>query len=273
MARADLHIHTTASDGEHSPAEVVDLACQAGLAAIAITDHDTVDGIAAAQAAGRDAGLRVVSGVEISTDHRGAEVHILGYFIDSRDPELLAFLVDQRESRTERAHAVIDRLCALGFPVEFERVRELAGGAIGRPHIAAALLEAGHVTNIDMAMRNLLGRGGAAYVPRRKLAPQEAVAVVRRAEGAPVFAHPGISSREWLLPDLIGAGLMGIEAYHPQHTAAQQQRFAAIARAKGLVATGGSDFHGRMWSANVGVGGVSVAVGVLDELVTRLANA
>lgn len=248
------------------------MAIDAGLAAVAVTDHDTVQGIPEALAAGSERGIRVVPGVEISTDHRGAEVHILGYFIDVSAPELLTFLNEQHESRAERARSIVDRLNALGLPVEFERVRAIAGGTIGRPHVAAALLEAGHVPNIETALRDLLGRGGPAFVPRRKLLPQDAIAVILAAGGAPVFAHPGTSNREWLLPDLIAAGLMGIEAYHPQHSAAQQARFAAVARAKGLVATGGSDFHGPQWEANVGVGGVTVAAGVLDDLVTRLAN-
>lgn len=270
-ARADLHIHTTASDGQYSPDEVVRMAARAGLGAIGIADHDTVDGVEEALATADELGsIRVVPAVEINTDHGSHEVHILGYFVDYRDLELRSFLAEQRESRHVRAERMVEQLAQLGMPVEFARVQEIASGAIGRPHIAHALVEKGYARSVDDAMGRLLGRGCPAYVPRNKLTPMAAVRKVVEAAGVAVFAHPGTAGCDEIIDELVRAGLAGIEAYHPQHSAAEQRRYAAKARERGLVATGGSDFHGPQWAQNVGIGGVWVPIHTVSLLLQRL---
>ncbi len=270
-SRADLHIHTHASDGRYSPAEVVRMAAELGLGAIAIADHDTVDGIEEALTeADAVGGIRIVPAVEINTDHGESEVHILGYFVDFRDEGFRSFLAGQRDSRSTRAAAIVKRLRDLGMPIDFERVKDIARGAIGRPHIALALTEKGFASSVDDAMDRLLSRGRPAYVPRNKLTPVAAVRAVVEAAGVPVFAHPGTAGCDGLIEDLVKAGLGGLEAYHPQHDAAAQRRYAAMARARGLVATGGSDFHGPQWAGNVGIGGVWVPVHTVSLLLERL---
>ena len=252
--RVDLHTHTTASDGVLTPHELVDLAIERGLVLIAITDHDTTAGIDAAQAhaAGR---LEVWPGVEISTDVPGSEVHILGYFIDHHRPDFTATLAELRESRLHRAEQMVQKLAELGVPVSWQRVKELAGlGAIGRPHVAQALLEAGHVSTFREAFDRYIGRTGPAYVERYKLTPVEAIGLILDAGGMPVLAHPiyiGPAAEtgeqfdlRGYLPELVRAGLAGIEAYYPNYTPEVSRDLLAIAQEFGLIPTGGSDFHG-----------------------------
>lgn len=255
MGRIDLHTHTTASDGRYPPAALVDLAVARGVEVLAVTDHDSTEGVAAAQARGRERGLEVWPGVEISTDLPQAEVHILGYFVDTTDPTFQATLRRLRESRRERAWRMVQRLADLGRPVSWERVVELAGGgAIGRPHIAQAMVERGYVASIREAFERYLGRGGPAYVERYKLTPVEAVRLIRQARGLPALAHPlfiggavagGQPAVEALLPDLVAAGLVGLEVYYPGYDETAQAYLLALAARYDLVPTGGSDFHGR----------------------------
>jgi predicted metal-dependent phosphoesterase TrpH len=242
---ADLHVHTTASDGLHSPAEVTRLAAARGLDAIAVTDHDTVDGIAPALAASRQVQLEVIPGIELSTDYRNFEVHILGYYIDTGYPRLLALLRQLRESRISRAEKMMAKLAALGYKLEPERVRQISGPAApGRPHIARALLEKGMVSSLGQAFDTLIAPGGPAYVDRFKLTPAEAIALIREAGGVAVLAHPGLSGGEDMVYELCGFGLQGLEACHPDHNASQSGRFRCLAGELGLFVTGGSDFHG-----------------------------
>lgn len=188
--RADLHTHTTASDGTLSPAELVREAAAVGLQILAVTDHDTTDGIQQAQEEARRCGLELVPGVELSTDTAGAEVHILGYFVDWRDPEFTALLRRMREDRVERAREMVRRLNRLGLPLTFDDVARQADGAVGRPHVARALVAAGYVSSFEEAFTRYLARGRPAYVERRRFTPEEAVEVVLRAGGVPVLAHP-----------------------------------------------------------------------------------
>jgi len=274
QGRADLHVHTTASDGALSPAAVVRDAAGAGLAAVAIADHDTLDGIPeATQAARRFPSLRVVPAVEINTDHGRTEVHILGYFPDLDDGPFREFLRQQVASRGNRASLMVERLRGLGFDITMERVAALAtGGVIGRPHVAAALAEKGYVASFHEAMERLLARGRPGYVPRHKLSPGQAVRAVVRASGVPVLAHPGAPPCDELIDDLVTDGLQGVEAYHPLHTPAQQKRFARAARERGLVVTGGSDFHGHGAGITGGprIGEVTVPVETVQELLSRV---
>lgn len=244
-ARADLHAHTTASDGSLNPAELVAAARRAGLAAIGVCDHDTLAGLPEAAAAAEAAGIELVPGVEINTDAAGAEIHVLGYYVGPGTAldELLSRL---RESRERRGRQMVDQLAAAGAPVRWERVVELAGGAIGRPHVARALVEAGHARDVPQAFKRFLLPGCPGYVPRFKLHPAEAVAAIRNAGGVPVLAHPGLIQADVpaLVAELVRAGLRGIEAYYPEHGGAAVRDYLALADRYGLLPTGGSDFHG-----------------------------
>jgi len=247
MGKVDLHIHTTASDGRFSPAEIVGKAIERGLAVIAIADHDTVDGIEPALAAARSfPGLEVVPAVEISVDVPRGEVHVLGYYIDHNDTGLKSALEVLRESRITRAKRIIDRLGDLDIHIDWQRVREIAGdGAVGRPHIAEAMLEKGYITSLRDAFVNYIGKGGPAYVDREKLTPAEAVELILRARGLPVLAHPfTVDDPEALIIELKKVGLVGIEAYYAEYASDKVTTLVDLATRYNLVATGGSDFHG-----------------------------
>ncbi|HUE75186.1 MAG TPA: PHP domain-containing protein [Chloroflexota bacterium] len=259
--KIDLHAHTTASDGVLTPEQLVRLAIDNGLNVLAITDHDTTDGVDAAVRAAAGSPVTIWPGVELSTDVPTGEVHVLGYLIDHQDPAFQETLSNLRAGREERAKTMIVRLHDLGVSITWERVQEIAGtGAIGRPHVAEALVEAGHVRSVSEAFDRFLGRTGPAYVERARLTPVEAVQIVRRFRGIPVLAHPtyavpdgtspGDSSAiDRLLPgllrELVIAGLIGMEVFYSRYTRHTISQLRALARQFGLVPTGGSDYHGR----------------------------
>ena len=245
--KIDLHIHTTASDGKFSPEEIVRKAAGLGLSVIAICDHDNVDGDAPAIAAARAfPKLKVIPGVELSTHSPGSEVHILGYFIDYKDPEFTAALAGLRSSRKERAQAIIAKLKGLGINIEFNRVKEIAGsGSIGRPHIAQAMLEKRYISSIKEAFTRYIGLGGPAYVERHKITPKEAVALIIKARGLPVLAHPTTAGDlKKVISELKASGLVGIEVYYNGYTEEERNNLARLADRYNLIATGGSDYHG-----------------------------
>jgi predicted metal-dependent phosphoesterase TrpH len=244
--RIDLHTHSTASDGVLAPSELARQARAAGLDVIGLTDHDSTAGVAEAQRAGEPIGLRVVAGVEVNTDLPGGEAHVLGYFVDHEQPAFQRTLTVLREARALRGERMVARLRAAGLDVSWERVRALAEGAVGRPHVARALIERGYAISVDDAFARWLGRGRPGYVPRLKLSPVEAVRFIRSAWGVPVLAHPAsIPDLEaTLLPDLMAAGLLGLECYYGQYDDATVRRLLAVATARNLIATGGSDYHG-----------------------------
>jgi len=269
VPRVDLHLHSTASDGSFSPAELVRKVAAEGLAIIALTDHDTVGGIAAALEAAREfPGLRLIPGIEISTDTPEGEVHILGYFIDHTDCNLQAALEKMRSSRWERARQIVTKLGELGCPVDWERVLEIAGGGtIGRPHIAQAMLERGHVESFRGAFEQYISRDGPAYVEREKVTPSGAVELVVQARGLPVLAHPlTIPQPEQLATKLKVVGLIGIEAYYASYTAEDVQRLVSIADRYNLIATGGTDFHGIDANADTSIGGVEIPEKSVERL-------
>ena len=241
--RVDLHTHSTASDGEHSPAELVQLSIERGLDIIALTDHDSCDGIDAALDAARGTTLEVIPGVELSADVPQAEVHVLGYFIDWKGAHFQSMLSKFRDGRYGRAEKMTKKLAKLSAPISFERVKELAGdAAIGRPHVARALLEAGHISTIPEAFDKYIGRNGPAYVDRFKLTPEDAVTLILQAGGVPVLAHP----REvihWIEP-LVKVGLIGLEVYYGMYDDETRKELVRLAKQYGLIMTGGSDFHG-----------------------------
>ena len=262
--RVDLHTHTQFSDGLLSPEEVVALAIDRQLAALAITDHDSLEGLPRARAAAGSA-LELVPGIEMSSALEGVDLHILGYYVDPEHAELRERLVRFREERLDRALAIVERLRLLGAALELADVIALAGpGVVGRPHVAEALIRAGHVDTMDDAFRRYLGMDGEAFVPRPAFQPEEAIALIHAAGGVSVIAHPGASLAESLVERLVAAGLRGIEVWHPQHGAATVRRYRALAQRLGLLETGGSDFHGPMRST--ALGDLPVPVSVLGPL-------
>jgi predicted metal-dependent phosphoesterase TrpH len=244
--RADLHLHTTASDGRLEPQEIVSLAVKVGLDVIAITDHDSIGGIIPALAAARAYdSLIVIPGVELSTDVPRGEVHLLGYFIDYTDTNLSSTLDMLQDSRQGRAFRMIAKLRDLGMEIQKQRVLELAqGGSVGRPHIAQALLEAGYVASLTEAFDKYIGRNGPAYAEREKMTPVESVKLIASVRGLPVLAHPAnIEDLDKLIPELVKAGMVGIEVYYAKYTPEVISRLLRIAEHYQLITTGGTDYH------------------------------
>ena len=247
MSKVDLHIHSTASDGLLSPAEVVQKAAERGLTTIALADHDSVNGIAPAiEAAKAFAGMQVIPSVEISTSNAESEIHILGYFVDYNNPDFLATLEKFRNSRQWRAQRMVTKLKNLEINIDWQRVQEIAGSSsIGRPHIAQAMLEKGYITSFKEAFTKYIGHGRPAYVKRDKMTPEDAAKLVLRAKGLPVLAHPlTINNPEAIIIRLKAAGLAGIEAYYDSYSIDEINRLVNLANRYDLIATGGSDFHG-----------------------------
>jgi hypothetical protein len=271
--RADLHVHTTASDGTLTPAEVVEVAAARRLAAVGIADHDTVLGIGPALERARELGLRapeVVPAVEINTDFEDGEIHILGYFIQWEDAELAGTLEALRVGRVARVGRIVERLESLGLVVSLDRIVSLREeGSVGRPHVAQALVEAGHVGSLKEAFDRYLSRGRPAFVERDRFTPAEAVRTVRRAGGVAVLAHPGADATAALIDELIEAGLEGFEVFHPEHSLRHRQMYAALAAEKGLLVTGGSDSHGPGAAYGADIGASTVDYGVVEELRRR----
>jgi predicted metal-dependent phosphoesterase TrpH len=244
---ADLHTHSLRSDGVLEPADLVRLAADRGVTTLALSDHDTLAGVPEAIVAGQRAGVRVIPSIELNTESRWGDVHVLGYFLDPADAALEDRLRWLRENRGRRIELMVENLNRLGYPVSLERVMEIAqGGALGRPHLAQALAEAGHVRSYDDAFDTLISKDSPAYVERIGLTPAEAVRLIVAHGGTASLAHPGtVTGVRELLPDLIEHGISGLEVYYPEHTAAWTAELGALARAFTLIATGGSDFHGR----------------------------
>lgn len=263
----DLHAHTTASDGTFTPRELVEHAKRRGLAGVAVTDHDSTDGIAEAVAAGKELNVDVVPGVEINTEYKGKEVHVLGYYFDIASGTLQELFRTLRNERVSRMERILEKLRLLGVPVDRNEVTAEAGkGAIGRPHIARVLVKNGVVRDMREAFDKFLGKGAPAYVERYKFSPAEAVRLIREARGVPVLAHPGLVGKDELIQELLPAGLLGIEAFHPDHPEEACSRYAKMARDLGLIATGGSDFHGSGAEHRGDLGTVTVDGSVVAKL-------
>lgn len=255
---SDLHTHSTVSDGILPPAELVHQAAAAGVAYLALTDHDSTDGLAEArEAAEQRPGLTLIPGIEISTDVPEGEAHILGYLFDTDNADLQATLASFRDDRVGRAMRMVENLGNLGVPVSWERVMEIAGdGAIGRPHIAQALMEAGHVPSIREAFDRYISNDGPAYAGRRKMLPEEAFRLIRQYGGVPVLAHPDETPEvESRLPEWVQAGLAGMEVYYGRYSDELRTRLKALADEHGLLALGGSDYHGPGRAAECPLGG------------------
>ena len=279
MPGIDLHLHTTASDGAFAPAALVRMAHEAGLDCIAITDHDSTAGVAAAQEAGRALGVRVIAGIEFNTMWHGQSVHVLGYFVDTEHPELQAVVARQRDGRLYRAERMVEKLAALEMPLSWEDIlRDADGGAVGRPHIAKAMIAQGYVSDSNEAFAKFLGHGMPAYVEQPKLAPSEAVALLHRAGAAAGLAHPynveGADQVDLdvLLPELKEAGLDAIETYYTDYSGEQQSAILRMAQRFDLIPTGGSDFHGGGILAQAELGAIRVppeSLGRLEAVVRQ----
>lgn len=244
----DLHVHTTASDGRCTPAELVDRVHAAGITTFAITDHDTVAGTVEARPHAGRLGLTLVPGLEVTAVWQGRDVHVLGYWIDTADAPLLAFLAAQRQRRVVRVQAIGEALARAGAPVDLQpllaHVAARAGAAVGRPDVAQALVAAGHAASVQDAFERLLGEGRPAYVPRQGEPPEAVCAVIHAAGGIASLAHPGVTKRDDMIEGWATSGLDAIEVYHSDHSEADRATYLARARELGLAVSGGSDFHG-----------------------------
>ena len=246
MVKVDLHLHTTYSDGTLTPNELVQLALKNNLEIISITDHDCTDGIDEAMLASLNRNLTVIPGIELNTDTEDGEIHVLGYFIDYQNKDLQKLLIECRNSRVERARIMVERLNSLGINIQWTRVEELAGyGAIGRPHIANAMLEIKSIKTFQEAFEKYIGRNGVAYIERFRLNVFEAVKTIQQYGGIPVLAHPGyIKNLDNLLPILIESGLKGLEVFYANYDTNTINKLKNIASKYGLIPCGGSDYHG-----------------------------
>jgi predicted metal-dependent phosphoesterase TrpH len=244
----DLHTHSTASDGIYSPTKLLQRAHEVGLRVLALTDHDSTEGLDEASEAALHLAIDFIPGIEINTDVGRDEIHVLGYYLEYQRPEFQAILQVLRDARTRRGQRMVELLNQQGVSIMWERVRQIAQGAVGRPHVARALLEAGYVQSIGEAFDKYIGRGCPAYVPRYKLEPVDAIRLIRSANGLPVMAHPitvpGLDElRKWL-PELVTEGLVGLETYYGPYTPEQVQELHELADQYHLIPTGGTDFHG-----------------------------
>ncbi|HEY7032794.1 MAG TPA: PHP domain-containing protein [Thermomicrobiales bacterium] len=268
MGVIDLHTHSNVSDGLLTPTELVRAADGRGLRVLALTDHETVAGLAEAESAARDAGIEFIPGVELNTDRGHHEVHILGYYVDRNDSDLVAALAHLEEQRVERIERMVRQLATIGAPVDLDRVRELAGpGTIGRPHVARAMIEKGYVSTVSEAFDRYLASGRPGFVPRRRNDPEAAVSLLRRNGAVPVLAHPLTTGDvEAILQRLTPVGLLGLEAYYGEYDESVRQDLRATADRWGLIATGGSDYHGEGFKHGRDLGGPTVPMESVDRL-------
>lgn len=270
MSRIELHCHTTASDGALSPAALVALAHEVGITTLAITDHDTVNGLPAARAAAAPLGIELLPGCEFGCELPDGEIHLLAYLFDDQDVALQARLATLREGRRERGRQMVARLNALGVPVQWARVQAIAAGAVGRPHVAQALIEGGWATDTNDAFNRYIGRGGPAYVARAHLTPPEVLALVRAAGGVVSLAHPAyLPDLEAVLAMLLPLGLVGLETYYGSYPPATVARLAAVAARFDLVPTGGSDYHARPIKDHATLGAAAVPLDTVARLRER----
>lgn len=258
----DLHLHTTASDGRCEPAELVRRAWGAGVHVLSVTDHDTVAALSEVAATAGAYGIECIPGIEITAVLGERDVHMLGYFFDAESPVLAAFLQTQRADRVRRVQEMAAKLEALGKPINVERLTKPSvtkpGRSVGRPVVAWALVQAGHVAHVREAFDELLTEGKPAYVARRGSTPADVLDVIHQAGGVASLAHPGLLGCDQFIPDLAEQGLQAIEAYHSDHDPAMTAHYLAVAARHGLAVTGGSDYHGDVGHRRDGLGVVEL---------------
>ena len=265
--KVDLHTHTINSDGIQTPTELLEAAKEVGVDVIAVTDHDTTAGLDEAEEAAAQLGMRLIPGIELSVYGVGREVHVLGFFFDRTSDALQAFLGEQKDARVSRILRMLEQLKSVGVDIPPEDVIvEGKKGTMGRPHVARALVKHGYIKDEDEAFRKYIGRDQPGYVPRVKVTAPEGIQRLKEAGGVPVLAHPGLYERDGLMDHMLESGIMGIECYHPDHSTATAERYAAFAHDRGLVATGGSDWHGRSRNRRPGLGGVPMPDGLIEPL-------
>ena len=268
--RIDLHVHTTASDGLLSPSQTVEAALREGVWLLGIADHDTTEGVPEAAASARAAGVTLIPGVELSVGSGLREIHVLGYFVDVGHEALQAVLARLRGARDTRNERILERLREMGMPLDPGRLQEIAGnGSVGRPHIATALLEAGHVGSLGEAFGRYLARGKPAYVGRERLEAAEASAAIKQAGGIPVLAHPAKIGGPQAIEQILDDGMEGVEVYHTDHTAMDVEMLLGIAKRRGLLVTGGSDSHGPYSEKPVAVGSLEIPEWVGEQVLAR----
>ena len=269
----DLHTHTTASDGRCAPAELVARAAAAGVTVLSVTDHDTTAAAAAVAAACTRQNIEFVAGIEVTAVVDGADVHILGYFIDPESPALAAFLAEQRKQRVDRVRLMVARLAEMGITLDADAILQPGvsdnSKAAGRPWVARALVNAGVVANTREAFDRYLKHGQPAFVPRIGPLPAEVFAQIHAASGIASFAHPGLLGRDDLIRAFAAAGLDAIETHHSKHTAEDTARYLGLAAQYRLAASGGSDYHGDPSHDVVGIGGTSLPLDLFQALEAR----
>jgi len=276
MGYIDLHLHTTASDGVRSPSEIVNYAKAKGLQAIAVTDHDTIEGLEEALAEGQRIGFEVIPGIEISAEHSPGSMHLLGYFLDIHHPLLNEKLAYLQKARAERNPKIVENLNRLGVKISYDEViRASGGGQVGRPHFAQVLQEKGYVRTFQEAFDRFLKKGASAYVDKVRFSSTEAIHFIREAGGVAVVAHPntlgvnGSKAFEALLLQLIREGLEGIEVHYPEHSPPETAQYKFLAEKHGLVITGGTDYHGIEGTdldIGVGRGDMKLPYSILENL-------
>ncbi len=272
MVYADLHTHTTMSDGTYSPKGLVSLAALRGLKAIAITDHDTISGIEEARAVEDYYGVKVISGVELSCEHMDSEVHLLGYFLESADEELKQILAIQRRRRIARMEQMIDKMRNAGFSIQLEDVfRRAKGGVIGRPHLASELLAKGYIDNLKTAYQKYIAPGRPFYVPPMRLELSRAVSMLHNSGAVAILAHPVFLPSQVFRNIIENIHIDGIEVYYPEHSASFQEMLLSICMEKGLSITGGSDFHGER-KAFDSFGKIGMSEKLFEDMIERYAG-
>lgn len=266
MKYADLHIHTNFSDSTFTPEEVAACANSVGLSAVAICDHDCVDGIELCEKAAAPFGVEVIPGIEFTVEKQDAEIHILGFYMDYKAEWLIKKLKDMQESRISRIHAMVGKLNEAGINVKAEDVFKLAGrGTVGRLHLAQAIIRTGKVKSFKDVFNKYIGFQKSCYVSHVRFSPQETIEAILKAGGVPVLAHPGIMRKDEYIPELIGYGLKGIEVYHTDHKPSTVKHYEDLAKEYGLLMTGGSDCHG-MGKGRVLMGTVRVPYELVEKL-------
>ncbi|MEK6375509.1 MAG: PHP domain-containing protein [Acidobacteriota bacterium] len=271
MRYADLHTHTYHSDGTRSPREVIDVARAHGIEIVCISDHDNLAAYFEIKPYADAQGVTLVPGVELSCAYEGVDVHVLAYAFDALDERVAERLQRFRETRHRRGYLMVDRLRALGYEISAKRVDDLAaGGAMGRPHVARALVEAGFVASVDEAFNKLLGTGKPGYVEKERFRIDDAVALIRAAGGVTSIAHPTLyPDGERIVPLLLDAGIDGVEVFHPEVDEAAREAYSNVARFRGKMLTGGSDDHGTVKTSET-LGTIKVPEELIQPILDRL---
>ncbi|RKY29624.1 MAG: phosphatase [Candidatus Omnitrophota bacterium] len=266
MKCADLHMHTFFSDGTHTPEELVRESREAGLYSISIADHDTVEAIEPALAEAKKFGIEFLPGIELSVEYKGQEVHILGYLFDYKNKELQQRLTILQQNRRERVHKMVAKLRSIGVDLPIDSVFDISKNAtVGRLHVARAMVKEGLVSEVAVAFDKYIGEKAPAYVCNFRFTPEDAVRLIKQLGGIPIIAHPYTLNNDQLIPELVSHGIMGLEAYYPQHSSHLTQRYLELAKQYNLLVTGGSDCHGAA-KPDVKIGSVKIPYELVEKL-------